>query len=99
MTFPVSSAASQGARHTPPPPVDDAARAGARQADAAELALDVTQMALDIVGLVDPTPISDGANGLISLARAARSNCTVPLTPSKRPRLTEAPKWSMAKLA
>ena len=69
MTFPVSSAASQGARHTPPPPVDDAARAGARQADAAELALDVTQMALDIVGLVDPTPISDGVNGLISLGR------------------------------
>ena len=69
MTFPVSSAASQGARHTPPPPVDNAARAGARQADAAELALDVTQIALDIVGLVDPTPISDGANGLISLGR------------------------------
>ena len=69
MTVPVSSAASQAARHAPPPPVDDAARAGARQADAAELALDVTQMALDIVGLVDPTPISDGANGLISLAR------------------------------
>ena len=69
MTFPVSSAASQAARHTPPPPVDDAARAGARQADASELALDVTQMALDIVGLVDPTPISDGVNGLISLGR------------------------------
>ena len=69
MTFPVSSAASQAARHAPPPPVDDAARAGARQADAAELALDVTQMALDIVGLVDPTPISDGVNGLISLGR------------------------------
>ena len=69
MTFPVSSAASQAARHAPPPPVDDAARAGARQADAAELALDVTQIALDIVGLVDPTPISDGVNGLISLGR------------------------------
>ena len=69
MTFPVSSAASQAARHAPPPPVDNAARAGARQADAAELALDVTQMALDIVGLVDPTPISDGVNGLISLGR------------------------------
>ena len=69
MTFPVSSAASQAARHAPPPPVENAARAGARQADAAELALDVTQMALDIVGLVDPTPISDGVNGLISLGR------------------------------
>ena len=30
---------------------------------------DVTQIALDIVGLVDPTPISDGVNGLISLGR------------------------------
>ncbi|HLM58672.1 MAG TPA: hypothetical protein VK422_21390 [Pyrinomonadaceae bacterium] len=34
-----------------------------------ELALDLTQMALDIVGLVDPTPISDGSNGIVSLFR------------------------------
>ncbi|QTD45484.1 DNA/RNA non-specific endonuclease [Ottowia testudinis] len=38
-------------------------------ADVGELALDLTQIGLDIAGLIDPTPISDGANGLISLAR------------------------------
>lgn len=68
MTYPIS-AAQQAARHTPPSSADNAARSTARNADAGELALDVTQMALDIAGLVDPTPISDGANGLISLAR------------------------------
>jgi hypothetical protein len=34
-----------------------------------ELALDLTQMALDLAGLIDPTPISDGANGIVSLFR------------------------------
>lgn len=34
-----------------------------------ELALDLTQIGLDVVGLFDPTPISDGANGVISLLR------------------------------
>jgi hypothetical protein len=34
-----------------------------------ELILDLGQMALDVVGLIDPTPISDGANGVISLFR------------------------------
>lgn len=34
-----------------------------------ELTLDLTQMALDLAGLIDPTPISDGANGIISLFR------------------------------
>lgn len=34
-----------------------------------ELTLDLTQMALDIAGLIDPTPISDGANGIVSLFR------------------------------
>lgn len=34
-----------------------------------ELALDLTQMGLDIVGIFDPTPISDGANAAISLGR------------------------------
>ena len=31
--------------------------------------LDMTQMGLDIVGIFDPTPVSDGVNGAISLAR------------------------------
>ncbi|TRW16770.1 DNA/RNA non-specific endonuclease [Glacieibacterium frigidum] len=43
----------------------DAASAAARR----ELALDVTQIALDVTGLFDPTPISDGANAVISLFR------------------------------
>jgi hypothetical protein len=34
-----------------------------------ELALDLTQMGLDVAGLFDPTPISDGANGIVSLFR------------------------------
>lgn len=34
-----------------------------------ELTLDLTQMALDLAGLIDPTPISDGANGIVSLFR------------------------------
>lgn len=34
-----------------------------------ELALDVAQMVLDIAGLFDPTPVSDGTNAIISLFR------------------------------
>jgi len=34
-----------------------------------ELMLDLGQLALDIVGLADPTPISDGVNGVVSLFR------------------------------
>jgi hypothetical protein len=36
---------------------------------AGDLALDVTQIGLDIAGIVDPTPISDGSNTAISLFR------------------------------
>lgn len=34
-----------------------------------ELALDLTQLCLDLAGIVDPTPISDGTSMLISLGR------------------------------
>ncbi len=34
-----------------------------------ELMLDLGQIGLDIVGLVDPTPVSDGLNGIVSLFR------------------------------
>ncbi|MFM2095431.1 MAG: hypothetical protein RIS70_2555 [Planctomycetota bacterium] len=34
-----------------------------------ELGLDLLQMALDLAGIVDPSPVSDGASGLLSLAR------------------------------
>lgn len=36
---------------------------------AGSLALDVTQIGLDIAGIFDPTPISDGSNAVISLFR------------------------------
>jgi len=45
-----------------PPTSDD-------DALARELVLDIVQMGLDIAGIIDPTPISDGASGLISLSR------------------------------
>lgn len=34
-----------------------------------DLSLDLAQIAIDIAGIVDPTPISDGANTIISVAR------------------------------
>ena len=34
-----------------------------------ELALDIAQLALDIVGIFEPTPFADGTNALISIAR------------------------------
>ncbi len=52
-------------RNAGPPAGTDANIARQRQ----ELALDVTQMVLDVAGLFDPTPISDGSNALISLFR------------------------------
>ncbi len=35
----------------------------------ASLKLDITQLGLDLFGIFDPTPISDGVNGFISLCR------------------------------
>lgn len=46
---------------------DDLAAASAAQKQ--ELLLDLGQIGLDVVGLFDPTPISDGVNGVISLFR------------------------------
>ncbi len=34
-----------------------------------EIGLDLIQLALDLAGIFDPTPISDGASGLLALAR------------------------------
>lgn len=34
-----------------------------------ELGLDLIQMAFDLAGIFDPTPISDGASGLLALSR------------------------------
>ncbi|MDO5624487.1 MAG: DNA/RNA non-specific endonuclease [Pseudomonadota bacterium] len=46
-----------------------AAGTKAGDVDTGELLLDLTQIGLDIAGLIDPTPISDGVNGVISLGR------------------------------
>ena len=37
------------------------------------LGLDLTQMALDLTGIVDPTPISDGGDAIISVGRSIGS--------------------------
>lgn len=59
-------ATAQTAAATPPaaPPVGPST---------ATLALDLTTMALDIVGIFDPTPISDGSSAVISAGRAIGS--------------------------
>ena len=49
-------------------PASDAGGPAAAKART-DLALDVTQMALDVAGLFDPTPVSDGTNAVISLFR------------------------------
>ena len=64
-----------GPRPEPTPPASGSRRHdGASNRNEApgidpELALDLAQMGLDIAGVFDPTPVSDGANAAISLAR------------------------------
>ncbi|WP_313539839.1 hypothetical protein [Sphingomonas sp.] len=41
--------------------------------DPVQLGLDLGQMALDLTGIVDPTPISDGANAVVSVGRSIGS--------------------------
>ena len=41
----------------------------ANRAKVKRISLDLAQIALDIAGIVDPTPISDGANAVISVTR------------------------------
>lgn len=56
-----------GAGVTPPAAANDAGP------NPVELGLDLTQLALDITGIIEPTPISDGSNTLISAGRAIGS--------------------------
>ncbi len=63
------------APHLPPRDLQDVQRElgqspGKPQEIDADLALDLAQIGLDIAGIFDPTPISDGANTLISLGRS-----------------------------
>jgi hypothetical protein len=57
------------ARQTPTQTTATHPAGATAKVDGAELALDITQMGLDIAGIFDPTPISDGASGVISLFR------------------------------
>ena len=50
-----------------------AAPAGVAGPDPVQLGLDLGQMALDITGIVDPTPISDGTNAVVSVGRSIGS--------------------------
>ena len=52
-----------------PPAAPVAARSEDGEVAAHEVALDIAQLTLDIAGIVDPTPISDGSNAIISLCR------------------------------
>jgi len=47
--------------------------AGQTGPDPVQLALDLTQMGLDLAGIVDPTGIADGGNAVVSLGRAIGS--------------------------
>ncbi|WP_294252148.1 hypothetical protein [uncultured Sphingomonas sp.] len=47
-----------------------AAPAPAAGPDPVQLGLDLGQMALDLTGIVDPTPVSDGTNAVVSVGRS-----------------------------
>lgn len=51
-------------------PADALAGTPANGTDTATLVADLTQMGIDLVGIIDPTGLADGANALISLGRA-----------------------------
>ena len=52
-----------------PEPVQAGKQPAGKHVDSRETMLDVTQVALDVVGIFEPTPVADGANTLISLGR------------------------------
>lgn len=69
-----SSATSTPASPTAAPATAPVAnRAGEEGPDPVKLGLDLSQMALDIVGIFEPTPFADGSNTLISIGRGITS--------------------------
>lgn len=62
---PSGNAGGSGAWSSQPAPATEAEK----PVSTTDIALDATQLALDVTGIVDPTPISDGANTFISLFR------------------------------
>lgn len=74
MVNPIRQGGNVPARPAPEPHAPTANQPGSPQRPTpqgidSDLALDLTQIGLDIVGIFDPTPVSDGANALISLGR------------------------------
>jgi hypothetical protein len=68
-TSPPPSAAATGYTPGPSAPADGPSTA--------EIAVDGAQLVLDVTGIVDPTPISDGANALVSLFRGDFKNAAI----------------------
>ena len=70
MVNPIRQGGNVPARPAPEPHAPTANQPGSPQRPTpqgidSDLALDLTQIGLDIVGIFDPTPVSDGANALI----------------------------------
>lgn len=71
MTFPMRPAPDGPFGAAGPRPRDPQAsvKPNGKDVDPTTLGLDVTQVALDIVGIFEPTPVADGTNAVISLVR------------------------------
>jgi hypothetical protein len=52
------------------PGIEQTPPAGRKEPSQASNAMDAVQLVLDVIGAFDPTPITDGANSLISVGRA-----------------------------
>jgi Bacterial toxin 46 len=65
-TVPAIGYVPPGASYSRPGSVRDS---GGLTPEQEELALDIAQLTLDIVGVFEPTPFADGTNALISIAR------------------------------
>ena len=58
-------------------PIDDPAARAVSETQKREIVLDLAQLTFDITGIVDPTPVSDGTNMLISLARGRWTDAAI----------------------
>lgn len=60
--------------------------------DTHEVVLDLTQMTLDVTGIIDPTPFSDGANAAISVGRGDWSGAVISFVSAAVPYAGDAAK-------
>ena len=65
----VGAVLNDAANQVGPPSPNSPSPGPGSQIDAGSLALDLTQIGLDIVGIFEPTPFADGSNTVISLLR------------------------------